>query len=58
MKVAFEEVFPNTFYHLCKWHITNKMGDKIGHVYNDKKAMDEFFSLVNHSESVEGFEER
>lgn len=30
MKTTLLVVFPKTFHRLCKWHITNKMGDKIG----------------------------
>lgn len=58
MKAALQMVFPYAFHRLFKWHITDKMGEKIGIVYKNHSAMDEFFSLLNESESILEFEHR
>lgn len=49
MNTTLQEGYPTIFHWLCKWHITNKIGDKIGNVYRNWLAMDEFFSLLNDS---------
>lgn len=41
-KATIEMVFHRIFHCMYKWHITNKMGDRIGSVYKNKSAMREF----------------
>lgn len=53
MKVTLELVFPENFHLLCKWHITNKMGDKIGNICRNRNEMEEIFYLVADSKSVD-----
>lgn len=48
---------PNTFHRLYKWHITHKMGDKVGQVYQDHDAMNKFHEILNNTKNVEVFEE-
>lgn len=55
MKATLILVIPNTFHRLWKWHFTNKMGDKIGNVYRNKKAMFGFYDFLNNSLSVLDF---
>lgn len=52
IKVAIPIVFPNTFQHFCKWHITHKFVDKIGNVYQDKQAMEELHEFLNNAKST------
>lgn len=56
MKTTISTVLPNTFHRLCKWHIINKMGDKIDNVYRNKKAMSDIYYLLNNSTSTTEFE--
>lgn len=58
IKSALQEVFPQSFHRFCKWYITNKMSDKIGKVYKDKVAMEDFFFFLNHSNSIKEFDNR
>lgn len=58
IKATICEIFPQSFHRFCKWNIMNKMGDKIGRVYRDKVAMEEFYSFLNHSQSIEEFDNR
>lgn len=44
---ALEVVMLNTFQCLCQWHITHKMGDIIGRVYQDRNAMSRFHFMLN-----------
>lgn len=45
IKATLEVVFPSLFHKLCKWHVTNK-SDRIGRVFQNKYAMDDFFLLI------------
>lgn len=56
MKRALEQVMPNTLNRLCQWHITHKLGDKVGRIYQDKIAMNKFHSILNNSTLVGEFE--
>lgn len=53
---ALSEVFPHSFHRFCKWNITNKLGDKVGSVFQKKEAIEEFHLFLNHSDSIMEFE--
>lgn len=57
VKAALQLVFPTTFHRLCKWHISNKMCDKVGRLYQNKQATDDFHSIFNNSVSIEKFDD-
>lgn len=42
MKVALTKVFPSTFHQLCKWYITNTMGNKIDNVNPNKISNEQY----------------
>lgn len=53
---AIQQVIPNTFHRLCKWHFMHKMGDKIGKVYQDSSAMTRMYKILNYLQNVEELE--
>jgi hypothetical protein len=57
MKVAIEEVFPNTRHRFCLWHILRKVPEKLGHVIrNNEDFMGYFDACIYKSLSIEQFE--
>lgn len=55
IKLAIANKMSDTFHRLCKWHITYKMSDKVGRVYQDHEAMRKFYDILNNSEDVVDF---
>ncbi|KAK2398947.1 protein FAR-RED IMPAIRED RESPONSE [Trifolium repens] len=60
MKVAIEEVFPNTRHRFCLWHILRKVPEKLSHVIrkNDDDFMRYFNSCIYKSRSIQQFEDK
>lgn len=59
MGKAISKVFPGTRHRLCLWHIMRKFPEKLSHVYHEHSAFKyEFNNLINHSKSIEQFEEQ
>lgn len=56
VKLSIDSKMPSIFHKLCKWHITNKIGDKVGRVYQDHDAMNKFQDILNNSENLASFE--
>lgn len=52
MRLAILSKMSHMFHKLCRWYITHKTGDKVGRVYQDHEAMNEFYEILNNSENV------
>lgn len=57
MRLATLCKMPHTFHRFCKWYITHKMGDKVGRVYQDHEALNEFYEILNNYENINMFKE-
>lgn len=59
MRVAINEVFPQTVHRLCMWHILYKVRQYVGHdLFNDEDFRKQFSACVWGSETPDEFEEK
>ncbi|XP_058732801.1 protein FAR-RED IMPAIRED RESPONSE 1-like [Vicia villosa] len=59
MKVAIEEVFPNTRHRFCLWHILRKVPEKLSHVMRKNEDFTrDFNACIYKSRSIQQFEDK